>query len=272
MVETVNPAGVVDGRWCGAIGVTKPRVTKRRSRGGLGGSVSHPTKRTVKRVGQIAGGVGWVLLFWVWLRPVPYGLALVVCALAPVASWALCLWSGRQLALVERRGGGRIALDSLAWMPALGLALRALIDVQLFDWQGLLAGGVVVGAAFTAITWRVDPASFAMKLIWGFIAILGATYGWGLLALIDKDFDSSPAAVYRTEVLDKQVSHGRSTTHRLSLSPWGPQTKAGAVDVDRGFYDQVEKGQTICVALHPGFLRARWFALSNCADGRAGRS
>ena len=45
-------------------------------------------------------------------------------------------------------------------------------------------------------------------------------------------------------VIDKQVSRGKVTQHRLRLAPWGPVTAPEHVDVDPALYQLVEPGGT----------------------------
>ena len=218
----------------------------------------------VRRVGMVANGLGWGLALWVFLWPHPYWLAVLIGVLSPFGAWGLCLWSGRQIAVTEQKGDGRVDVTGLTWFAALAVAVRGLSDVQIFDWQWLLAGAVFIGAGWMAMTWWVDPASLRLKFMWVFLGLISIAYGWGVLALADQQLDSAPASVYRSAIEGMRISHGKSTSYYLTLAPWGPQTQADEVDVGRRFYRTVSRGEIVCVLLHPGFLKARWFEIRKC--------
>jgi hypothetical protein len=95
------------------------------------------------------------------------------------------------------------------------------------------------------------------------LLIFGALYGVGGVLQINMVFDKSTETVYQAMVLDHHISHGKSTTYHLTLSPWGPQTKQEQIDVSRYRYDNNDIGSKVSVHLKRGMLNIPWFTVSD---------
>jgi hypothetical protein len=68
--------------------------------------------------------------------------------------------------------------------------------------------------------------------------------------------------VYPAAVTGQRVSHGRSTSYYLTLSPWGPMTGAFETSVGRRLYNAVNLGDTVEVSLHSGWLHIPWYQVT----------
>ena len=61
-----------------------------------------------------------------------------------------------------------------------------------------------------------------------------------------------------------RVSHGRSTTYSLYLTPWADDSER-SVDVSSRLYSSVAVGSRLCPERHPGAFGLPWFELKLCA-------
>jgi hypothetical protein len=89
-------------------------------------------------------------------------------------------------------------------------------------------------------------------------------YGYGAGTLGNALLDKSPATIYPVKVINKHVSPGRSTTYRVQLDPWGPQSQSTTVDVPRSFYNFVQPGKPVCIVFRPGAFRVSWYVIRRC--------
>ncbi|HXJ12447.1 MAG TPA: hypothetical protein VNH19_09260, partial [Candidatus Limnocylindrales bacterium] len=103
---------------------------------------------------------------------------------------------------------------------------------------------------------------------WSYLATLfiAVAYGGGVTAMTDTLLDRSLPRVFQTEVLNKRISSGRSTTWYLRLAPWGPQAQPAEVSVHSSLYNSVQPGQIVCVSLYPGTLKILWFRVAHCVN------
>jgi hypothetical protein len=147
---------------------------------------------------------------------------------------------------------------------ALGVGLKALLDVSVLDWGQLwliaVAGGAVLTIAALALCGAAQikqwPAAF-----------VGVAYAFGVVAQGDALLDTAPGETFQTQVISTHISRGRSTTYSVTLAPWGPDTGANTHDVSPALYAHLEFRGVACVTLHSGALHLRWYVISTC-DGQ----
>ena len=207
---------------------------------------------------------GWAVMAWTFFWPRPYELAVLAAALCPLIGVVMVVASRGALTLFD--GGPRASVSGLLW-TGMALGLRAMLDIEVIDWQMSLGLSVGFGlaVALAAARW-IDPIALARPLVVAAFAIPAALYGWGVLGEANTLLDRSEAQVFRLEVLGKRISSGKHTEYELDLPAWGPLREPGEVDVGRALYDQVKVGDTVCGYLHPGILRMRWYAIGHCTE------
>jgi hypothetical protein len=219
------------------------------------------TARTVARF-AIWTNVG--LIAWAYIYPHPYELVIFVLAVLPwVAVWIMARSPGLYT-LNAPRGSGRPDLTILVISPGFLLMLRAIMDVQILDWQRLLLWAAVAAAALMgAVLWatpsaREKPGTAALTLA------LILAYGYGVCALGDAVLDRSDGSTYTTRVYGKHITSGRNKRPMMQLGPWGPRAAADEVTVSSDVYRSTTVGDTVCVHLHPGAIGVPWYRVTRC--------
>jgi hypothetical protein len=165
------------------------------------------------------------------------------------------------------RNSARPDLTVLLISPGFLLMGRALMDVQILDWQRLLWWAVLVticlaGAIVRALpAVREKPGPAVLTLL-----LLGA-YGYGACALGNALLDRFPATSYTAQVYGKHVTGGRQRTPEIRLGPWGPRKAAADVAVRWELYRGLRIGETVCVLVHPGALGVPWYRVARCQSG-----
>ena len=208
----------------------------------------------------------WLASAWGWFYPRPYSLLILFLAAIPPIAIYLGL---RSKGVYQYDGGRNDARPSLAVpviLPGLTLAIRAINDLSFLHWQQLLSPIFVVTLAMTALIAAADPKTGKQR--WSYLATLfiAVAYGGGVTAVTDTLLDRSLPRVFQTEVLNKRISSGRSTTWYLRLAPWGPQAQPAEVSVHSSLYNSVQPGQIVCVSLYPGTLKILWFRVAHCVN------
>jgi hypothetical protein len=139
-----------------------------------------------------------------------------------------------------------------------GITVKFVSLVPLLMWMALVL--VVLCGAFFAMGQKGPRAQGAVLLP----LIFGAMYAFGLIAIADTQLDKGTPTNYRTQVLDKHITRGKSTSYYLDLAPWGPFAQAKSLNVPIRVYDSTELGDTVCLVLHPGALHAAWYKRVEC--------
>jgi len=96
------------------------------------------------------------------------------------------------------------------------------------------------------------------------VLFFASFYGYGLIVVADTLADTSKSDTYSVPVIGKHTTSGRSTSYYLDLEPWGPIEGKNEISVSSTIYDQVSRGDQICLGLHQGRLRAPWYQLTDC--------
>jgi hypothetical protein len=97
------------------------------------------------------------------------------------------------------------------------------------------------------------------------IAVIGGLYGYGAAVVADVQLDPAPATPIQAPVLEKYVTHSKSSTnYHVRLPPWGPRTRPDSVDVSRSTYFELQVGDPLCILEHPGALGLAWFTTGVC--------
>jgi hypothetical protein len=122
----------------------------------------------------------------------------------------------------------------------------------------------VIGLAIVALFWSASGSG--VRNAW--VALLGfaGLYAYGVVIGIDVFFDNSPVAHYSATVLGGHVSHGKSDTDYLRVSPWGPIENERDVSVTNGVYRRSHLGDSVCPILHKGSLHVPWYEVKTCGD------
>jgi hypothetical protein len=232
----------------------------------LGATPAERQQRLAK-ARSLARNATWAnaaLIAWVFLYPRPYELVILLLAALPWAAVWIMACSPGLYTINAPRGSGRPDLTILLISPGFLLTLRALQDVQILDWHGVLVGaGLVAMGLMGAVLWAVPAARQKLGIAVLTLALVMA-YGYGVVALGNAVLDRSSGASYTTTVYGKHVSGGRSKSPRLRIGPWGPRTTEEDVTVPWETYRSAGVGDTICVLLRPGGFGIPWYRVSRC--------
>jgi hypothetical protein len=218
-----------------------------------------------KRISKPLNVAAFLALLWAMFLPHPYKLLISVLAALPLLTLLLLIRSRGIYQIEERRNDARPSLALALIGPSLGLALRAILDFNLLEWKPILFITLLISVIMTAAIFGSDPGIrrrvVGLVLLFCFCAV----YGYGLSVQANSLLDRSPAQIFRTAVVDKHVTEGRSTTYYLHLQPWGPETDVTEVSVSSQLYNSSNRGDTVCIDLHPGALRVPWYLVHRCS-------
>jgi len=192
----------------------------------------------------------------------PFTALAIAVSIAPLA---IILWAPDAFVIMTRprRGGApRPGLNPVAGIPAAALFFRA-VGMDLIDFTpSWIAAGACAAALAAAALLRRPIRTPRQLLI--YMSLFGLLLGYGAATQADVRFDASPGDAYQATVMDTRESHGRTTTYTVELSPWGPITGSKWQDVPHSIYQAVAQGDSLCLRLHPGALRERWFTIDLC--------
>ncbi len=246
---------------------SKAQLERDLSAEGSAGPTPEPTSDRLAQAKKIAGA-GTIAAFaatgWAWFFPRPYPVAIAVLGALPLVAIALLARSRGIYQIEGRRNDARPSLAVLFLLPAITLAMRAVQDVEVLEWNRVLSL-VILGAIIpTVIIARSDRGLRTRPGVVLLFFVFSAVYAYGAIIQVNALLDGSTPQTYEVGVVGKHVSSGRSTTYYLHVAPWGPQTDASDVSVGRRLYAVVGPSQTVCIDLRAGALKIPWYTVSAC--------
>ena len=93
--------------------------------------------------------------------------------------------------------------------------------------------------------------------------ILFTMFSVGAVFSFNKEFDTSTPEIIATKVLDHKVSHGKSTSYYLTVSPWiDGKSESKKISVNSKAYKECVVGGTAYIHLYNGALGINWYYVS----------
>jgi hypothetical protein len=204
-----------------------------------------------------------LLLIWNVALRRPYWPPVVATAALPlVAGWVVGRSRG-MIALSAPRGS---ALPHAAFglmPPVLILVFRATADWKVVGWLPVIrpvaVGEVALLFLVFLVVRRLPPRPVRAA---GFLAILSVIYCVALVVFINCGLDGSAAYLQeRAVVVDRRVSHGKSTSYYLTLSRWDGTETEHEVQVGPTVYGRHPVRSVALLAYHPGTLGVPWYRI-----------
>jgi hypothetical protein len=189
-------------------------------------------------------------------------LAIVV-ALVPISMLLLMRHSPMLYAFFKEQADPRADLGFVLAVAGIGLAL-SVKNFEFVSMEPLFLLAIPVALVYIAMLY--GPAIKNSALATALIPVLFVSlpYSFGLAVVVNSLADTSKPTTYIVPVTGKHETHGKSTTYYLELTPWGPVEEPSKIRVSSGLYSNKQPGDSICLALHPGRLRAAWYHLAEC--------
>ncbi len=223
-----------------------------------------PTARTWGAFLAIVAGIAAVALA---LAPPPLrALAAAVLAVTPLIAALLMHRAPLLYAIFKQKSDPRAELSYVLFVAAFGLLIHA-GGLHMVRFQPLLVVAVPIALACFAGFAGAARADSGKPGIWFALAFFAGIYGFALAMVTDTLGNSTIVATYRPAVLDKHVSHVRSTSYSLTLEPWGERQQSESVGVSAKTYGLAAVGDSVCVEVHPGNLHVAWFRIAACDQG-----
>jgi len=189
--------------------------------------------------------------------------AAVVLALVPVVVQRLVSQSPLLYALFARKSDPRAELSFALMISGFGFMLW-IHNYHFISMQSLLMVAALVTLVYTAAFFNsVSQNQSRIGTLIGLIIFAGM-YSYGLVIAADTLTDNFAPTTYSTQVTGKHTTRGKSTTYYLVLAPWGPVETTKEISVSSATYRDTQRGDTICLDLHPGRIHFPWYQIVDC--------
>jgi uncharacterized membrane protein len=216
--------------------------------------------RSVAKYINIVGGVTGI---WLWFYPQPYLICVSVGMIVPGIALASLYFYRGLIRFDERTNSAYPSIIYGFIAPSAGLLLRAIMDYEILEYKNLWINVCIISLTLTGllVLWTKE---IKFKKVIDYITILSLAgmilcYSFGTFVLSNCLFDKSKPEIFKSEVTDKEISSGKSTTYYLTLKPWGPRTETEKVSVTKDEYEATAKGAIVSIYLRHGLFNTPWF-------------
>jgi hypothetical protein len=199
-------------------------------------------------------------MLWAIFRPQPYQYAVGTCIALPL----VILGFVRHFHGLIRFDDDKVTTSlpntfGPFILPCFGLALRAVADFNILDWNKFWIPFACTALLLYSLT--LMAASSIRRRVGTAIGLIlfCAVYGYGAVVCLNGILDMSSPTVYKAQVIEKRISSGRHVFYYLKLSQWGPRKEIKEVDVGKSVYEKREFGDIVRVIVKEGRLGIPWF-------------
>ena len=229
----------------------------------LGATISERKDRLgqARRLAKPLAVSAWVIAIWALFWPKPYLLAVLLCALMPLAGLLLAVAKPAAFSARDSRQEGPSAnVMAMFVLPSLALGLRAMLDTAFQEGWKAVAFAIALGVIPWGLTaWRVrarERRSFLVAAVFYWIA-----WGGGLAIFADTVLDTSLPELRVGRVVDVyEGSRSPSLKVRLLDSP----SDVVRLPVSRKDALKWAKGDRICISQSQGWLGLRPYHQTDC--------
>jgi hypothetical protein len=204
------------------------------------------------------------VVLWAFIGPQPYAWLIGSLVALPIVALLLVIGSLGLFRIGISASDAHANLGAVCALPACVITARLLLDLNMVDWVPLIIAALACAAVFVAALALADRNLRRHPWMLAGIALLTSAYAFGSLGEANALLDRSHPSVLRSQILDKRISYGRTTTYRFKLAPWGPLGAPKEVSVPQEIYARLEPGKEACLLLHDGMLGMPWFVVLAC--------
>lgn len=199
------------------------------------------------------------LCIWGFVYPRPYKLVIALLAIFPWIGLAI-VWRSDGAFRVDQTPKSKHPSIGFAFvLPGLALAMRGLTDFNIL----LATPFWLIAAGFSILLFAAalvaDPTMRSQWATAAGLVFICSAYGCGLTVLSNALLDHSHEMVYSAHVERKYISHGRSASYHVGLSPWGPREQSNSIQVPSKVYVNVQPGDTAQIVLRQGAFHIPWY-------------
>lgn len=215
---------------------------------------------TIGTVNTLGGILGILLIFnAIPIVLIPLGV------LYPIII-AVIFYRHRSVATFEDSKTGKSPTFILGMMMVcLGLGARAFVGYKIFSYEEWLAPCAVCFLALLILFfWLLNEqgATQRRKSNYGTLLFSLLIYSAATPILLNCYADFAAPQVYTATITNKHTISGKSVSYYVTLTTWGPQTKADDYDIGENWYSTLHVGDRMYVSLHPGLLHIRWYTIA----------
>jgi len=221
-----------------------------------------------RKISKILNWSAGISMAWIFFYPTPYKYSILIAIIIPIVALVIVKFSKGLIRTDEGRGSAYPSVVYAFIYPSIGLAIRAILDYNIFDYSNVWKITILLTIAFLFILmYKQQELKFKKMLDYITVASFALflfAYSFGTIVHINCYYDNAEPQSFVTKIIDKRKNTGKkSTSHYLKLSKWGQQTEIDEVSVGKGLYNRVNANDNVKVNFRKGKFEIPWFTVSD---------
>jgi len=217
-----------------------------------------------RKVAKYINIIGGLTCAWLWFYPRPYLLSLSIGMIIPALAFISIYVYRGLIRFDEKNNSAHPSIIYGFFLPSSALLIRAIMDYEILEYKSLWIAISVTTITLTLLLFvGTKEIKFKNKFLNYFTTLslsgIILCYSFGTYVISNCLFDKSEPKIFKSEVTDKEISSGNSTTYYLTLKPWGPRTETERVSVAKDEFETTDNGDTVHIYLRQGLLKTPWF-------------
>ena len=219
-----------------------------------------------KRLAKILNWSGGIIAIGTTLLLKTSDYIILLCIVYPIFCLLAILFSKGLLTIDERNEAVYPSVFWAFFAPTSVVFLRALMYFKIYNYDNvwLLTAVIAFSFFFTLI---INNRGFVFNkfektstiLIFSVFIVFG--YSFGTVINLNCALDDSQPKKFKTIVLDKRITKGKSTNYYLTVSPWNNQKEPKEENTNETDYEIIKKGDTITINFYEGKLNIPWYEI-----------
>lgn len=219
-----------------------------------------------KRLAKILNWSGSIIAIVTILLLKTSDYIILLCIVYPIFCLLAILFSKGLLTIDERNEAVYPSVFWAFFAPTSVVFLRALMYFKIYNYDNvwLLTAVIAFSFFFTLI---INNRGFVFNkfertstiLIFSVFIVFG--YSFGTVINLNCALDDSQPKKFKTIVLDKRITKGKSTNYYLTVSPWNNQKEPKEENTNESDYEIIKKGDTITINFYEGKLNIPWYEI-----------
>lgn len=222
--------------------------------------------QTAKKVAIAVNIIGGLIAMCLLVLPGSGKFLIVLSIIAPLVFVLILRSFNGLIVLIKKKNSPHPTLIIGLFAVMIFLFVTCFKDYRILEHQGIWQPAILVALLFLALlilgnkAFKLRSASdiFIMAMVMG----VAFAYGYGSVVSVNCAYDTSISHPYQAEVLDKHITHGKSTNYYLTIAPWGNQKKPDKISVSRVMYNWVNLGDHVAISQYDGLLKIPWYTVT----------
>jgi hypothetical protein len=219
-----------------------------------------------KRLAKILNWSGGIIAIGTTLLLKTSDYIILLCIVYPIFCLLAILFSKGLLTIDERNEAVYPSVFWAFFAPTSVVFLRALMYFKIYNYDNVWLLTAVIAFSFFFIL-IINNRGFVFNkfektstiLIFSVFIVFG--YSFGTVINLNCALDDSQPKKFKTIVLDKRITKGKSTNYYLKLSPWNNQKEPKEESIYETDYKLIRIGDTITINFYEGKLNIPWYEI-----------